>query len=144
MNDSAYRLLKGNLETMYSQTKQWIEAIQFYEEQLSFFKSLISYRIDATEAIDLKHRTIFKNIDDLLYRLSEDITSQIRNHNHELNRLIEANNIEENHEESKKHIDLLEKMDTLKHGIENLKKALFRYIKDHPFDFDFDTAFKKL
>ena len=146
MNDNAYSLLKSNLETMYSQTEQWIEDIEFYEEELSVLKSLISYRINATESIDLKHRLIFKNIEDLLYKLSEDIISQIRNHRQELKRLIDLNNIEENHEESKKHIVLLEKMDNLKHGIKKLKKALFRYVKDHPLDFDFDyeTVFKDL
>lgn len=144
MNDNAYKLLKGNLETMYSQTKEWIEDIEFYEEELDFFNSLISDRINSTTAKDLNHKDIYRNIDTLLYKLSEDLITQIKAHRKELAGLINANNIEENHEENKKHFHLLEKMAIVKHGIKKLKKALFKYLKDNPFDYDFETLFKEL
>lgn len=38
MNDNAYNLLLGNLKTMYAQTKQWVEDVEFYKEELTFFE----------------------------------------------------------------------------------------------------------
>lgn len=144
MNDNAFNLLKNNLETMYSQTKQWIEDIEFYEEELNFFNSLISDRINTATTDDLEHKEIFRNIDNLLYKLSEDIITQIKAHRKELAGLVENSNIEENYEESKVHLHLLEKMAKIQHGIKKLKKALFNYLKDHPYEFDFNTIFKEL
>lgn len=144
MNINAQNLLKNNLKTMHSQTKQWIEEVEFYKEELEFFNSLISNRIDTVTKENLDHREIYRNIDVLLYKLSEHLIRQIKIHKKELSLLIDTGNISENHEESKDHLRLLEKMERIKSGIKKLKKALFRYLKDHPFDFDFDTIIKEL
>lgn len=144
MNKNAKDLLKSNLLNMYNHTQNWIEDVEFYEEELTFFNTLISERIDSITTDNLDHKIIFRHIDDLLYKLSKDIIIQIKEHRKELSLLLEANNITENQAEVKIHLHLLEKMATVKHGIKKLKKALFAYIEDHPFNFDFDTIFKEL
>ena len=144
MNINAENLLRGNLKTKYSQTKQWIEDIEFYEEELSVFNSLISYKIGSTTTGDLEHKEIFRNMDDLFLRLSQDIINQIKAHQKKISQLIDTDDFSENYKQSMVHSQLLEKMSIIKHGIKNLKKALFSYIEDHSFDFDFDTTFEEL
>lgn len=144
MNENAINLLRGNLKAMYFQTKQWIEDIEFYEEELTFFNSLISDRIATTTTEDLEHKTIFRNIDTLFYKLSEDLINQIKNHRKELSQLIEADKLLGHHAENIDHFYLLERMSIIKHAIKKLKKALFRYLQDHPFEFDFDAVLKEL
>jgi hypothetical protein len=144
MNKNAKTLLEGNLRTMFQQTGQWMEDLSTYEEELHLFNSLISNKINTTTTDDLEHREIYRNIDSLLYKLSEDLLEELKAHKKVLSQLIENSDLTENHKENKTHLHLLEKMRSIKHGVKKLKKALFAYLKDHPFEFDFDTLFKEL
>ncbi|HLV39834.1 hypothetical protein [Xanthomarina sp.] len=139
MNDNAIKLMEDNLKAMYDHTDKWIEDVVFYQEELVFFNSLISDRINNTTTEDLNHKEVYRNIEALLYKLSEDVIKQIKLHKKELATLIDTHNLTDNHEESKLHFQLLEKMDRIKHGIKKLKKALFSFMKDHPFEFDLDS-----
>jgi hypothetical protein len=144
MNYNAEKLLRHNLETMHKQCGQWVEDLEFYDEELKFFNSLISDRIDTRTTDDLEHKEIFRNIDALLYRLSEDLIQEIKNHRNKIDVLIADDDLYNHFSENKEHFQLLEKMGSIKHGIKKLKKALFRYIEDHPFEFDFDTILKEI
>ncbi|WP_158851088.1 hypothetical protein [Algibacter sp. L1A34] len=144
MNENVQKLQKDKLKAMYFQTEEWIEDVEFYEEELEFFNSLISNRINTTTIEDLNHKEIYRNKDNLLWKLSDDVLSEIKVHRTELARLIDTKNITENIEENKTHLHLLEKTDKIKNGIKQLKKALFKYVKDHPFKFQFDTVIEEL
>ena len=144
MNENAENLLKRNLKTMYYQTNQWIEDVEFYQQELDFFNNLISNKIGTTTTDNLEHKEIFRNIDALLFRVSEDLISQIKLHRKEVSELIDTNQLLGHHSTNKNHLNLLEKMTIVKHGIKKLKKALFKYVENHPFEFDFDTVLKEL
>ena len=144
MNKNAESLLEGNLKTMYYQTNQWIEDVKFYEQELDFFNNLISDKISTTTTDNLEHKEIFRNIDALIFRVSEDLISQIKTHRKEVSELIDTNQLLGHHSANKNHLHLLEKMTTVKQSIKKLKKALFRYVENHPFEFDFDTVLKEL
>ncbi|GGG37148.1 hypothetical protein [Bizionia arctica] len=144
MNKNEKNLVEGNLINMYRISKEWIDELEFYELELNFFNNLISERIASNTHKDLSHKDIYRNIDDLLFKLSNNLISEIKTHRKELVQLIDSNNFSQNSEESKIHLHLLEKMFRVKDGIKKLKKALFIYIKDNPFDFEFDTILNDL
>ncbi|GGG49408.1 hypothetical protein [Bizionia arctica] len=141
MNKNSENLLDGNLKNMYQLTKEWIDEVEFYIIELKFFNSLISEHISSTTTDDLEHKEIYRNIDELLFKLSNDLISQFKTHKKEIIVLVDTKNLTENSKECIEHIHLLEKMTKLKQGIKKLKKALFRYLKNHPFEFDFDTIY---
>ena len=58
MTENAQIRLKNNLNTMDSQTKEWIENVEFYKEELASVNSLISDCIDTTTTDDLNHKMI--------------------------------------------------------------------------------------
>ena len=134
----------NHLEVLCFQTDKWIEDVEFYEEELDFFNNLISNRINNTTITDLNHKEIYRNIDSLLYELSEDILIQIKRHRRRLAQLISGQYIKADLEENKRHNSLFEKMNTIDHGIKIFKKTLFKYLKDYPFKFEFDTVIEEL
>jgi hypothetical protein len=144
INENEQKHLKKHLEVLCFQTDKWIEDVEFYEEELDFFNNLISNRINNTTITDLNHKEIYRNIDSLLYELSEDILIQIKRHRRRLAQLISGQYIKADLEENKRHNSLFEKMNTIDHGIKIFKKTLFKYLKDYPFKFEFDTVIEEL
>lgn len=144
MNENVDNLLEGNLEKMYFQTKEWIGDIEFYDIEFDFLNSLISEKIDSTTTDDLDHKNLFRKMDLLLFKLSDEVMVQIKEHRKILSILLDTMDVSNNNECDREHLRLLNKMTQIKIGINKLKKALFKYIKNHPFKFDFDSFIKDL
>ena len=138
MNHKSEDLLIGNLKTMYYQTMQWMDNIGLYEGKLKLFDSLISERINTTTTQDLDHKELYRNMNITLFDLSDDLLAQIKIHRNALALLIEEKNVSKNHEYNLIHLELVEKMALIKQDVNSLKKALFKYIRSHPFDLNFD------
>ncbi len=144
MNDNANELLVGNLKTMYFQTKEWIDEIEFYEVELNFLNSLISDRIDSTTTYDLDHKSFFRKMDAVLFKLSDEVIIDIKNHRKDLCERLEKLDLNTNGRCSREHMRIFERITKVKHGIRKLKSALFRYIKRYPFEFDIDRLLKDM
>ena len=144
MNENVQNLLEGKLETMYFQTKEWIEDMEFYEIEFNFLNGLISDRIDSTTTDDLDHKNLFRKMDLLLFKLSDEVMLQLKAHLKTLSQLLDTMDLSNNDECAKEHSRLLYKMMQIKIGIKKLKKALFHYLKNHPFKFDLDNFIKDL
>ncbi|MEO5787508.1 hypothetical protein [Gelidibacter sp.] len=144
MNEDVDNLLKEKLETMYFQTKEWIEDMEFYEIEFNFLNTLISDRIDTTTTEDLDHKNLFRKMDLLLFKLSDEVIFQLKEHLKTLSHLLDPIDLSNNDECAKEHSRLLDKMTQIKIGVKKLKKALFKYLKNHPFKFDLDRFIKDL
>src|SRR5690606_37481829 len=114
MNDNANDLLEGNIKTMYFQTKEWIEEIEFYEEELNFLNGLISDRIDNTTTDELDHKSVFRKMDAVLYKLSDEVIVEIKNHRKELSELLEKLDLTNNGRCSRDHTHIFEKVTKVK------------------------------
>lgn len=144
MNERVHNLLEGKLEAMYFQTKDWIEDIEFYEIEFNFLNGLISDRIDSKTIKDLDHKNLFRKMDSLLFKLSDEVMLQLKAHLKKISHLLEVMNLSDNKEFDSEHARLLDKITQIRRGIKKLKKALFKYLKNHPFKFDLDSFIKDL
>ena len=144
MTIAAKYLLEASLSDLHFQSKEWIEEIEFYSEELNFLNSLIVEKINTTTTIDLDHKEIYRNIDSLLFKLSENFLGTLHAHEKLLSKIIASNSPHDNKTYRMDHITLSKKMKTLKKGIKELKKALFTYLKNHPFEFSIDSLIQEI
>lgn len=144
MNHKSDDLLISNLKTLHFQTEQWMANIGLYEDKLKLFDSLISERINSTTTEDLDHKELYRNMNITLFDLSVDLLTQIKIHREGLALLIEKKDVSKVHTYKQIHFELVEKMALLKRDVNTLKVTLFKYIRNHPFDLNFDDMLNEI
>lgn len=137
-------LLHATLDELHFKCQEWIDLVEFYIIELGFLNDLISDKIDTTTPEDLDHKEVYGNIDALLYKLSEELLTSLFLHKNVLNRLILNKEPHKLLSYRKDHIKLYHKIKALKSGVKDLKKSLFKYLKDNPFSFDFELFIQNL
>lgn len=144
MTIAAKFLLEASLDQLHFQTKEWIDEVKFYSEELNFLNGLIVEKIDTRTTKDIDHKEIYRNIDTLLFKLSDDLLKNLYAHEKLLAKIISAKNPHDNKTYRIDHIALSKKMKALEMGIKHLKKALFTYLKNNPFEFSIDTLIQEI
>lgn len=144
MTIAAKLLLEASQEELHHQTKEWIDDVEFYSEELNFLNGLIIKKIDTRTTIDLDHKEIYRNIDALLFKLSDDLLAKLYSHEKLLAKIILTESPQDNRTYRLDHIAFSKKMKTLALGIKEFKKALFTYLKNNSFEFSMDYLIQEI
>lgn len=137
-------LLEASLADLHSQTKEWIEDVEFYTIELNFLRGFVLEKIDNANKAKLSHKVVYGNVDILLSKLSKDLIKDLKTHEKLLDGVIKDKNSTENREYRTYHITLHKKMKVLKKGLKELKSNLFNYLKGHLTDFSIDPLIEEL
>ncbi|GAA4282219.1 hypothetical protein [Gaetbulibacter aestuarii] len=136
MNTNSKVLLETNLKNRYNQTYQWIKAIKQFEQELVHLRKIIENRIHTKCDSDCDHKTIYRNIDTVLYQVSEDLIFDLVKHAKTINTVIYAQVFLNVEDLNLRHIHLFEKMELLHNSIENLRVSIMKFIEDRPYEFE--------
>ena len=111
---------------------------------MNFLNGLIIKKIDTRTTIDLDHKEIYRNIDALLFKLSDDLLAKLYSHEKLLAKIILTGSLQDNRTYRLDHITFSKKMKTLALGIKEFKKALFTYLKNNSFEFSMDYLIQEI
>jgi regulator of replication initiation timing len=136
-------MLTANLETLYFETEDWIKEADFYKEELQFLKEIVQNKIENTTLEGKAHKEIYRHIEKMLVQLFDEITAALKEHKKYLSDVI-AHKIKVDKKEYRDyHAEIGQKMSTLKRGITDLKRSIFKYVSENPVD-SFDEAFEEM
>ena len=136
MNTNSKRLLETNLKNRYDQTYQWIKVIKRFEQELVRLRKIMESRIHSNCDSDCNHKAIYRNIDMVLYQLSEDLIFDLGKHAKTMNTVIYTHDLMKLEEVNFRHVLLFEKMELLHKSIQQLRGSIMKFIEDRPYEFE--------
>ena len=136
MNTNSKTLLETNLKNRYNQTNQWIKDMKQNESDLVYLRKLIEDRIHNKCTDDCAHKTIYRNIDTVIYQLSESLITDLNHHAKAINKLIYARDVSKTIEINNQHVYLFEKILLINRSIAQLRMSIMKFIEDRPFEFE--------
>ncbi len=135
MNPKEKYLLEAGLDILHFESKEWIAEVRFYLDELRFFNDLIVERIGSSTMEGQDHKTIYQNLDKLLLTLSVEMLQKLTLHESYLSELLDAKMNVHDVDYRSKHKAISEKMSILKKAVLDLKRSIFKYIKNNPFGY---------
>jgi hypothetical protein len=136
-------MLTANLETLYFETEDWINETDFYKEELHFLKEIVQNKIENTTLKGQAHKEIYRHIEKMLVQLFDEITSSLKDHKKYLSDVISLKIKADKKEYRSLHAEIGQKMSTLRRGITDLKRSIFKYVGENPVD-SYDEAFEEM
>ena len=121
-------MLDASLETMHAQSREWLNEIDFWIEEMAFFYNLIHLRephiFFPTAGLADLERELITLTSDHLHKLKMEIES----HERALARMVRNISLDEEHEYRVRHRSLFEAMNRLQEGIRKFKKTVFAFV----------------
>ena len=127
-NPNSEYLHHASLETLHAQSREWLNEIDFWVEEMAFFYNLIHRRephifFPTSDLADLE-RQLITLTSEHLNKLKIDIES----HERGLATMIKSFSLEEEREYRERHRNLLTDMNELEEGIRTFKKTVFSFV----------------
>ena len=120
-----------SLSSLHFETQEWLREIRFFKDELNYQFDLTTQMIGSSSISDQQHKDIFRNINSLLDKLTNESTAELQQH--ELNLVNAMREIKTVIKEPffKKHKVLANKVKKLKEGVIDLKDAIHNYIDEN-------------
>ena len=127
-NPNSEYLLHARLETLHAQSREWLNEIDFWIEEMAFFYNLIHMRephifFPTAGLADLERKLITLTSDHL-----SKLKIEIENHERVLARMVKNISLDEEHEYRERHRNLLTAITELEVGIREFKKTVFSFV----------------
>jgi len=127
-NPNSEYLHDASLETMHAQSREWLNEVDFWIEEMAFFYSLIHMRephifLPTVGIADLERELITLTSEHLL-----KLKMGVESHERALARMVKNISLDEEHEYRETHQRLLEEMNRLQEGIRKFKKSVFAFV----------------
>jgi hypothetical protein len=133
MNVKTAYLLQGSLETLHFETKEWIDEVKFWIDELTILSDLVDHKIAHNNLEDQIHRDLQLNMNSMLDLMSNGILHTLFGHENFLSSLFSTNeNLNEN-DYREKHKEIALNMIRLKNDIKALKKRVFQFLEQKEF-----------
>ena len=133
MDPKQKHMLKADIGTLHFETKEWVSETGFYEEELYFLKGLVQNRIGSNTIEGREHKEIYQHIEAMLAQLSGQFQILLADHEKKLFAILDKENAGDTSSIISEHKVLTLKMAAIRAGAVQLKKSIFRYIKNNPF-----------
>ncbi len=133
MNIKTAYLLQGSLETLHFETKEWIEEVKFWIDELTILEDLTDHKIAHNNLEDQIHRDMQLNMSTMLDHLSNRILHTLFGHESFLSSLFKVNEKLDENEYREKHKEIALNMIHLKNDIRTLKKKAFAFLEQKEF-----------
>ncbi len=127
-NPKSEYLQDASLETLHAQSREWLNEIDFWIEEMAFFYNLIHMRephifFPTAGLADLERELITLTSDHL-----SKLKIEVENHERVLARMVKNISLEEEREYRERHLNLLMKMNDLEVGIREFKRTVFSFV----------------
>ncbi len=134
METKANQILEPSLENLHRQTREWIEDIRFYFDELTFLDDLVKSKIGSTTYGSQEHKDLYRNVDDMLEKLSKELLLELKAHDAYLSNLLDLKIYVNDEEYRARHKTMSKKLVALEQGLRDLKKSIFAYVKGNVTD----------
>ncbi|MCG2459335.1 hypothetical protein K8352_01080 [Flavobacteriaceae bacterium F89] len=131
METKTKQILEPSLVSLHIETKNWIEDIHFYFDELTFLNDLIRKKIGSTTYRDQEHKDLYRNVDDMLKKLYGELLSELNAHEAYLSDLMDLKQNVNDEDYRSRHEAIERKLYALEQGLRNLKKSLFKYVREN-------------
>jgi hypothetical protein len=125
MNVKTAYLLQGSLETLHFETKEWIDEVKFWIDELAILSDLVDHKI--------AHNNVEDQMTSMLDLLSNGILHRLFGHETFLSSLFRSNEKLNENEYREKHKEIALNMIRLKNDIKALKKRVFQFLEQKEF-----------
>lgn len=127
-NPKTEYLQDASLETLHAKSREWLNEIDFWIEEMAFFYNLIHMRephifFPTARLADLE-RELITLTSDHLTKLRIDV----ENHERVLARMVKNISLDEEREYRERHRNLLTEMNSLEVGIREFKRNVFSFV----------------
>lgn len=128
-NPKTEYLLEASLEKLHAESREWVNEIAFWNEEMAFFYKLIHLRephisFPTTGLADLEKKLIQITGEQL-----GNLKAEVEKHERSLGLLVRSNSFTEEHQYREAHRHLLGRMYEQLTVIRDFKKGVFGFIK---------------
>ena len=120
-----------SLSSIHFETQEWLREVDFYKNELNYQFNLITEMIGSSTIDDQQHKDIFRNINSMLDKLTnESATQLIRHEQNLLNAMREIKTVKTEiffHQ----HKVFANKVKSIKGGVLVLREAIHNYIDEN-------------
>jgi hypothetical protein len=128
LNPKAHYLLGAGLDILHFESREWLETIAFWKDEVRFFDNLLKKK-EALEKNNSDYEKMLKNIDKIYRDLFEDLEDSIIEHEQLLSRIEKAEKGLSDNDYREKHRHLFSRMNTFKNDFKTFKRIIFDYVK---------------
>lgn len=134
METKTKQILEPSLGTLHGETRKWIEEIQFYMDELTFINDLVKSKIGSTTYESQERKDLYRNVDDMLEKLSKELVLGLKSHDAYLSKLLDLKQDVHDDEYRARHKTMAKKLESLKLGLRELKKSIFAFVRLNAID----------
>jgi hypothetical protein len=128
-NPKAQFLLGAGLDVLHFESREWLDTIAFWKDELKFFDLLLK-KNEASKKSNPDYEKMLKNLDKIHVDLFEDLEDSIIEHEKLLSRIEQGEKGLSDAEYREKHHLILMRMNTFKLDFKVFKSIVFDYAKD--------------
>lgn len=122
-------LLGAGLDILHFESREWVETINFWKDEIKFFDNLLKKKV-ATDESKKEFVEMLSNLDKIHQDLFNDFEEDIMAHEKMLSRLQQGEKGLSDGEYREKHRRLLGRMETFKSNFRQFKKVVFNLAKN--------------
>lgn len=124
-------ITRENLGTLHFQTREWIEEVDFYHDELLFLSNVMLNKIISQAACNTDYNIIFNAMNEIVPALSVDIKAQLVAHEKYLYKLQALKQQFNGKEYIEFHSKIAKKLSSVKSEIRELKRNIFKYVNNN-------------
>lgn len=129
LNPKAQFLLGAGLDILHFESKEWLETIAFWKDEIRFFENLLNKKA-AFENTKSEFTNMLKNLDKIHLDLFEDLKDSIVEHERLLSRIVKGEKGVSDAHYREKHHNLFLRINTFKSDFKAYKQIIFDYSKN--------------
>ena len=122
-------LLGAGLDILHFESREWVETINFWKDEIKFFDHLLKKKGSSDES-KKEYTEMLTNLDRIHHNLLNDFEDDIRAHEKLLSRLQQGAKGLSDGEYREKHQRLLKKMESFERDFKQFKKVVFNFAKN--------------
>ena len=129
LNPKTTLLLGAGLDVLHFESREWIETINFWKDEIKFFDNLLKKKVIRDES-KKEYAEMLNNLDKIHEGLYNDFEDAIMAHEKMLSKLQQGEKGLSDGEYREKHRLLLGRMETFKNEFHQFKKIVFNFAKN--------------
>lgn len=122
-------LLGAGLDVLHFESREWIETINFWKDEIKFFDNLLNKKVYINKS-NQEYAEMLKSLDKIHQDLFNDFEDSIIAHEKMLSRIHKGEKGLSDGEYREKHRRLLGRMETFKTDFHQFKKIVFSFAKN--------------
>ncbi|WP_431160750.1 hypothetical protein [Flagellimonas beolgyonensis] len=134
MNIKNHYLLNASLETLHFETKEWIEEVRFWLDEIEILHTLVDRKMAQNKLEDQIHRDLQLNLRSLLDRLSDQTINELLEHERYLSGLISIKEVANQEAYRQNHGRISLEMVRLRRDVRALKIKVLQFLERKEFE----------